>query len=142
MLQRPKALEGRSVASDTASFSHLHGGVVIGLHQIAQVAQAVSDDIEHRSGVVQRCILRQASRAQSRLPPDGSGIRRHVAADNLQECRFTGPIPADDAHTLAALYLQAGVIQEWKMSERDRRVIQRNQRQGHYAIASCDANSS
>jgi hypothetical protein len=76
------------------------------------------------------------------LPPDGSGIRHQIAADNLKECRFTGAVPADDAHTLAALYLEAGVVQKWKMSKSDRRVIERNQRQGHYAIASFDVNSS
>ena len=63
VLKGAKALEGRSVASDTASFRNRYGGVVISLHQIAQAAQAVSNDIEHRSGIRKRCILRQTSRA-------------------------------------------------------------------------------
>jgi hypothetical protein len=106
VLKTAKALEGRSFAS----FSHLHGCVVIRLHEIAEIPQAVRYDVEHRSGIRKRCILRQTTHAQTRLPPDAPGFGRQLTADNLKKCRLARAVTADDAHALASLYLQAPVI--------------------------------
>jgi hypothetical protein len=144
MLKSAKALEGRRAVSRAASFSNLHGRTVIGLHEIAQVAQAIGNDVEDWSGIRKRRILRQTPHAQARLPPDASGFRNLLSADSLKKCGFAGAVATDDADAFALLYLKARVVQKWKMPEGDRYVIKRNQRHGNsnYAMASVDANSS
>ena len=118
--------------------------MVIGLHEIAEVLEAVGDDVEHRSGIRKWCILRQASCAQARLPPDAPGFGHLLTAGNLKECRLAGAVATDDAHALAPLYLQARVVEKGKMPEGGRRVIECNERHGdsNYANASVEANSS
>jgi hypothetical protein len=149
-----KALEGRSLA---ASFRNLHGGMVICLHEIAEVLEAVRYDVEDRSGIRKRCILRQPSDAQAWLPPDAPGFGHMLTADNLKECRLARAVAPDDGYALASLYLQACIVEKRKMPEGDRHVIKCNERQGNsnqkarpeadtatwsYANASFDANSS
>src|ERR1700675_1406118 len=76
----------------------------------------------------QRHILFESRETQARLPPDtaaGPAVRRQLAADDLQERRFPGPVASDDGHALARLDLKRNFIQERKMTESDGNTVQR-----------------
>ncbi len=109
---------------------HFAGGVVIVGDKIAECAQALGHHIEHGTIRHQRHILYEARNADARLAPHGSGVRRHVAAENLEQRGFSGPVAADDADAFARINLQAGVVEQRMMAVRNRDVIEGHQRHG------------
>ena len=80
--------------------------------EIAQVAQRVGDDVE--DGVIggDRNVLIEPGDAEAWLGPHGAGVRRLLAADDPQERRLSGSVPADHADAFASLDPQVRVAEQ------------------------------
>ena len=108
---------------------HAHGGMVVGRDQIAELAEAFGDDVEHRP--IGRRAARPARAARRARP----GCRHTEPAsggssplEDPQQRGLAGAVPADDAHALARLDLQRHVVEKRQMSERDCNMIEGDQR--------------
>ena len=95
--------------------------------ELAQVAQAGGDDVEHRRGADGFGILHQPRGAEPGCAPHGARIGRELAGENFQERRLAGAIPADDRDALTGLDEEAGMIEQRNVAERRRHVFQGNQ---------------
>jgi hypothetical protein len=96
---------------------------------ILEAPEALGYHVEHGPRVLKWGVLREPSDAQAGLPPDAARVRRQLAADDLQQRRFAGAVAPDDADALAGLNLEAGVVEQRKVSEGERHVIERDE--GH-----------
>ena len=95
-------------------------GIVAG-----KTMQSFGDHVEYGTSGGQRHVLHEARHLQRRLRPDGAGIRRNFAADDLQQCRLPGSIAPDDRDALTGIDLQRHVVQQRQVAECNRNVIQR-----------------
>ena len=125
VLQPAEALEGRGrgVVRDVVR------RVVVGGDHVAQRAEALGHDVEHRLGGGERHVLLEARDDDAGLPPDGAGIRRDRAGDDLEQRRLAGAVAADDGDPLPGVDLEGDAIEERQVTEGDGDGIQGEQ--GH-----------
>ena len=115
VLQPAEALEGRGrgVVRDVVR------RVVIGGDHLAQRAEALGDDVEHRLRGRERHVLLEARDDHPGLAPDGAGIRRDGAGDDLEQRRLAGAVAADDRDPLPGVDLEGDAIEERQVTEGD-----------------------
>ena len=89
---------------------------------------ALGDHVEDRTIGGQRDVLFETREAKRRLTPHGSSVRRELARDDFQKRRLARPVATDDRHALARIDLKRDLVQQRKMTERDRDAIERNER--------------
>ena len=88
---------------------HLH--LLIGVPRVSgDRAESFGHNLERPALVGKEGVLREPADAQPGLVPDRPFLRRHVAADNLEECGLTCAVPPDHADTFAGFDPEAGVI--------------------------------
>jgi len=75
------------------------------------VRMPFGDDVEDRAVGGERNVLLEARDAQRWLAPYRPRVRGQLAAEDLQQRRLAGAVPADHRHALARLDLQRHVIQ-------------------------------
>ena len=86
------------------------------------------DNVEYRPVCRQGNVLLQARDPDPGLAPHGPCVGRNLAADDLQQRRLAGAVPADDGDPFARVDLQRDCIEQRQMPERDRDPVQRDQR--------------
>src|SRR4051812_4388783 len=89
---------------------------------------ALGDDIEDGAVRGERDILLETRNTKRRLPPHRSGVGWNLAAENLQERRFAGAVAADHRDALAPVDLHRDLVEQRKMTVRDRHPVQCYQR--------------
>src|SRR5207237_10875191 len=82
----------------------------------------------HRPVGGERHVLLEPRDAQRWLTPDRSCVGGELAADNLQERRLAAAVAADDRQALARLDLERDAVEQREVAERDRHVVQDNER--------------
>ena len=102
-----------------AFLSHLDGGAVIARDQVAQVAQRVGDDVEHRTARSRSEHPDRGVRAEARARSTRIGVRGVLAADDAQQCRLSGAVPADHRYPFPSLNPQGGFAEQREVAERD-----------------------
>ena len=90
------------------------------------VREPFRDDLEDRARGRQRHVLHETRHAQPGRTPNRPGVRRQVSTDNLEERRLPRAVSADNRHAFLRLDLQRSVVEERKMPEGNRNVIERD----------------
>ena len=111
-----------------ASLGDVARRVVIGGDELADIAEAVGDHVEHRAVCGQRNVLREPADAQARLKRYRTGVDRPLAAQNLKNRRLAAAVPADQRHAFARLDLQHDIVEQRQMSEGERDMVERGNR--------------
>ena len=106
----------------------LDGGVMIGRHQLAEVAQPVGHDVEHGTIGGEGHILQEHRRAHTRFPAHEAPIGWLAAGEDLEEGRLPGAVSADHADPLTGIEPQGGVLQQRQMTVGDRDLLKRDER--------------
>ena len=96
--------------------------------EIAQVAQRVGDDVEDGAIGGDRNVLIEPGDAEAWLGPHGAGVRRLLAADDPQERRLSGSVPADHADAFASLDPQVRFAEQRQVAECYRDLVEGNER--------------
>ena len=89
---------------------HRNCGVMVSRSQIAKFAESFRHDVEHRTIVGEGHVLHEPGGADTGHTPDAAGIRRHVAADDLQKRGFSCSVASDQANAFARVNLQARIF--------------------------------
>src|SRR5258705_3049081 len=110
----------------------LDGRPVIARDELAQVAQAFGHDLEDRAlgrkGPILD-ILNQPGEAQARFGPHRSGVGRLLAAEDPQQRRLAGTVPANNRDALPTIDLQDGLVEQREMAKGHRHTVEDNERQ-------------
>jgi hypothetical protein len=93
-------------------------------YEVAKAGKALRDDVEHGPIVFESLVLRQPRDVQTRLPPDGAGVGRLFAADNLEQRGLAASVPADHRRPLTGFEPQARVVQQRQMPVGDRYAVE------------------
>ena len=117
-----------SSSAGVASVGDEHGGVVIRGDQLAELAEPFGDDVEDGPIGGQGHVLLEPRAAHAGLQPDGAGVRRQLAAQDAEQRRLAGAVPADDAHALARLDLERHIVQKGQVAEGNCNMIEGDQR--------------
>ena len=93
---------------------------------IGVVARPMSalDIGQHRLVFAEIRLLRQVAERDARLHEPRSAIRLDEARRDLHECRFAGPVPADDANSIAFGDRQVGILEKRRSAESQGNVLQ------------------
>ena len=62
--------------------------MMVGRHELAELAEPLGDFVEHGTRARGRHILFEARRSQRRRPPDSAGVGRDLAGDDFQQAGF------------------------------------------------------
>ena len=89
-----------------------------------EAREPFSDDVEDRLLRGERHVLHQPGNPQRGLMPDGPGVGRHLAAENLQQRGLARAVAADDRHPLARFELQRHVVEQRQVSEGVRDMVE------------------
>ena len=98
--------------------------VVVARHQLAELAETVGDDVDHRAIGRERHVLREPGDAQSRLKPHRAGVGPLFAAQDLQQRRLAGAVSSDQRHALARLDLEQRIVEQRHVPEREGDMIE------------------
>ncbi len=136
MLELPQHLE-RAIVGSAPGLSLVEGrrlrdrdrSLVVFRDKGSQFTESRGDFFEHRSSAGERDVLVQPRHAKARRPPDGPGVRRHVARHHFQQAGFPGSIAPDERDALPGLNLERGVLEERQVSEGERNGIEGEQGQ-------------
>jgi hypothetical protein len=74
----------------------------------------------------QRHILDEPRHTYARLAQHHTGIRLEIAAQDLQQRRFSSAIAANDGNALAGIDLECDLVEQRKMAESDRNPVERD----------------
>jgi hypothetical protein len=94
------------------------GRVVVVGDEPAQIAEPLGDDVEHRPIGRQRHVLDEARDAHAWSGPNAPGVRRQLAAEDLQQRRLSRAVAPEDGDALPRLDLKRCVVEQWKVAER------------------------
>ena len=113
---------------------HHHVGLVLALPLIVlvELAEAFADHGRNRSVRRQRHVLDEPGDPHAGLAQHHAGIRRQIAAENLQQRRLAAAVAADHRNALPRIDLEVGFIEQWQMSKREGNTVERNERHGTY----------
>ncbi len=90
--------------------------MVVG-HQRAEFTQTLGDFVEHRARADERDVLIETCDPDTGCAPHRSAVGRHLAADDFQQARLTGPVAADERYALAGVDLQRRILEERVVAE-------------------------
>ena len=84
---------------------------------LAQFAQAIGHDVEHRAGSAMRHFLLQAGDTHALLHADFAVIGLVVAGQQLEQGGFAGAVAADQGDAFARLDRQFGLFQQQRAAD-------------------------
>ena len=84
------------------------------------------DNFEDRPVRSKRNVLLEHRDAERALAPHAAGVEGDLSAEDLQQGGLAHPVASDQRDVLARLDLESDVVEERKMSERDRRAVERH----------------
>ena len=113
-----------------AVLGHLDRGMVVGRHEIGQVTQPLGDHVEDRAIGRERHILLEPRDADPGGLPDHAAVGLDLAGNDAQQRGLAAAVPADDAHALPRLQLQAHLVEQRRVAVGERYAVEREHRHG------------
>jgi len=96
----------------------VHAEVVVLGQQFADAFQPLGDDIEHRTVIGARQLLRQLADLQTRRAPDLAVVGAAIALDQAQHARLARAVAADDADPLTPRDLPGHAVEQRRRCHR------------------------